>query len=123
LAFDGRRTEKTTLKGYRIQSTEPGAALAGRGSSLRTAAAISLAASRLRCLILNRKGSSTPTGSIALFAPSLPTKDVLARFSPRLPHVLLSSGNHAVPDRGHLRPKPQPDTLTPVGSDADGALH
>jgi hypothetical protein len=59
---------------------------------------------------------------IALFAPSLPTKDVLARFSPRLPHVLLSSGNHAVSDRGHLRPKPEPDTLTPVGSDADGVF-
>jgi hypothetical protein len=41
---------------------------------------------------------------------------------PRLPHVLLSSGNDAVPDCGHLRPKPQEDTIIPVGSDADSVV-
>ena len=39
-------------------------------------------------------------------SPIAPHKDLPARSSPRLPHVLLSSGNHAVRDPGHLRPKP-----------------
>jgi len=54
--------------------------------------------------------------------PVAPHKDLPPRFSRLASHVLLSSGNDAVPDRGHLRPKPQEDTITPVGGDADGVV-